>query len=125
MHCRVPMCTGMYSGVYFICHLIKIQEMNNIKSLQIEQIDAQTIFNKFDAIIIAINALKLQTASTNDESLLTRQEVADLLKVSLVTVWSWTGKGILKSYRIGNKIRYKKSEILETPVATKLVGNHH
>lgn len=42
---------------------------------------------------------------------LTRQEVAKILKVSLVTLSDWNKKGILKPYRLGNLIRYKSSEL--------------
>ena len=42
---------------------------------------------------------------------LTRQETARLLQVSLVTLNDWSKRGILQSYRIGGRIRYKKSEI--------------
>jgi excisionase family DNA binding protein len=42
---------------------------------------------------------------------LTRQEVADILKVSLVTLSDWNKKKILNPYRLGNLIRYKRTEI--------------
>jgi excisionase family DNA binding protein len=42
---------------------------------------------------------------------LTRQEVARILKVSLVTLSDWNKKKILNPYRLGNLIRYKRSEI--------------
>tara|TARA_R110001583_G_scaffold114863_1_gene265283 strand:- start:10558 stop:10848 length:291 start_codon:yes stop_codon:yes gene_type:complete len=42
---------------------------------------------------------------------LTRQEVAKILKISLVTLSDWNRKGILKPYRLGNLIRYKQSEL--------------
>jgi excisionase family DNA binding protein len=42
---------------------------------------------------------------------LTRQEVAGILKVSLVTISDWNKKKILNPYRLGNLIRYKRSEI--------------
>jgi excisionase family DNA binding protein len=55
----------------------------------------------------------LKTMATADnETYLTRQEVSNLLNVSLPTIWAWTNKGVLVSYRIGNKIRYRKSEII-------------
>lgn len=53
------------------------------------------------------------TLQTNDQDiLLTRQETSKLLSVSLVTLWDWTRKDIIPAYRIGNKVRYKKSEVL-------------
>ncbi len=42
---------------------------------------------------------------------LTRQEVSKILKVSLVTLSEWNKKKILNPYRLGNLIRYKRSEI--------------
>ena len=53
------------------------------------------------------------TLQTNDKDiLLTREETSKLLSVSLVTLWDWTRKDIIPAYRIGNKVRYKKSEVL-------------
>ena len=51
---------------------------------------------------------------------LTRQEVAKILKISLVTLTDWNNKGILKPYRLGNLIRYKQSEL---DVALKSINN--
>jgi excisionase family DNA binding protein len=42
---------------------------------------------------------------------LTRKEVAKILKVSLVTLTDWNKKGVLKPYRLGNLIRYKRVEL--------------
>ncbi|MCG8247704.1 DNA-binding protein [Tenacibaculum finnmarkense] len=42
----------------------------------------------------------------------TRQQTADFLSVSLVTLFNWNKKGILKTYRVGTKVFYKKSEVL-------------
>lgn len=50
--------------------------------------------------------------SNNQDQLLTRDETAKLLNVSLVTLWDWTRKDIIPAYRIGNKVRYKKGEVL-------------
>jgi len=45
------------------------------------------------------------------EEYLTRKEVAKILKVSLVTIHDWNKKGVLNPFRLGNLIRYKRSEI--------------
>jgi excisionase family DNA binding protein len=42
---------------------------------------------------------------------LSRKEVSELLKVSLVTVHKWTNEGLINSYRIGRRVMYKKNEI--------------
>ena len=42
---------------------------------------------------------------------LTQDEVAQLLKVSKVTIIKYTRNGNLKGYRIGRRVRYKRNEI--------------
>jgi len=51
---------------------------------------------------------------------LTRNEVSDLLGVSLVTVWDWSKKGIITPYKINSRIRFKKSDVLESVYKNKL-----
>ncbi|MAO09741.1 helix-turn-helix protein [Tenacibaculum lutimaris] len=58
------------------------------------------------------NYLKELSKKQNDE-ILTRQEVADYLRISLVTIHSWNKHGILNPIRMGNRIFYKKQDILD------------
>lgn len=44
-------------------------------------------------------------------NLITRKEVSALLSVSVVTIIDWDKKGILKPYKIGNRIRYKLADV--------------
>lgn len=48
---------------------------------------------------------------TSEVRLLTPKEASEKLKVSLVTLWNWDNRGILKPVRIGNKKRYRSSDI--------------
>ena len=54
-----------------------------------------------------------QTNISEKEEYLTRTEVAELLKISVTTVYRWTRSGKLKSYGIGNRVFYKSHEIEE------------
>jgi len=45
--------------------------------------------------------------------LITRIKAAKILNVSLVTLNSWTKKGIIKGYHVGTRVRYKKNEVFE------------
>ena len=58
-------------------------------------------------------AVTLATSADADE-LLTPEETAQLLKVSKVTVWQWSKPvpGILNPRRIGNQVRYLRSEVV-------------
>ena len=78
----------------------------------------QTIDSKLNHLTGLVLDLK-EDSKTNKSSLkenlkeeyLTRQETADMCKVTIETVWAWTKKGKLKAYGIGNRVLYKRSEV--------------
>ena len=41
----------------------------------------------------------------------TRKEAAELIGVSLVTIYNWTKAGVINPYKIGSRVRFKKSDI--------------
>ncbi len=43
--------------------------------------------------------------------LLTRQDVSELLGVSLVTLNQWTKDGQIKAHRIGSRVRYRIEDV--------------
>ena len=88
--------------------------MKNV--VQLENIDATEFKNEIiSGVILALkNNVNLTHLTEQTEQLLTREETAKLLSISLVTLWDWTKKDIIPAYRIGNKIRYKKSEVLKS-----------
>lgn len=49
--------------------------------------------------------------TADSEILLTREEVADMFKISLVTLHSWSNSNMLKPYKIGVHTYFKKSEV--------------
>lgn len=79
--------------------------------LQIESTDSSEFIPK---ILSGFEELlkKNQKNSKDSEVILTREEAAKMLSVSLVTLWKYTKNNIIPAYRIGTKVRYKKSEIL-------------
>lgn len=48
------------------------------------------------------------------DQLMTRQQTADFLSVNLATLWRYTKSGVLPAHQIGNRVYYKRSEILES-----------
>ncbi|MFC2099093.1 helix-turn-helix domain-containing protein [Bacteroidota bacterium] len=46
--------------------------------------------------------------------LLTRKEAAEILGISLPTLHYWTKDGKVPAYRIGNRVRYKRNEVLSS-----------
>lgn len=47
-------------------------------------------------------------------SFLSREEVSKMLKVSLPTLNEWSKRGIVQSYRIGNRVLYRLDEIIQS-----------
>jgi len=54
---------------------------------------------------------KLTVPKREELLLLTRKETAKLLCISLPTLHEWTKTGIIKAYRIGNRVLYKQEEV--------------
>jgi excisionase family DNA binding protein len=48
-----------------------------------------------------------------DSDLLNMAETIELLKVSKVTIHNWKKAGIIKSHKMGRKLYFKESELLE------------
>ena len=53
------------------------------------------------------------TKSEPNVELITRVEVCELLSFNKTSLWKHTKSGKLKSYGIGNRVYYKRSEVLE------------
>ena len=47
------------------------------------------------------------------EELLTRDQAAQLLSITLPTLRDYTRKGFVIGYRIGTRVRYKRNEVLD------------
>lgn len=55
------------------------------------------------------------------EELLSRKDTAELLRITLPTLREYTRRGLVKGYRIGARVRYRRSEVLAAlaPIATR------
>jgi excisionase family DNA binding protein len=43
---------------------------------------------------------------------ITRKEIKEMLSISYPTIHDWCNKKILKPYKIGRQVRFKKSEVI-------------
>tara|TARA_R110002051_G_C8546745_1_gene472022 strand:+ start:43 stop:324 length:282 start_codon:yes stop_codon:yes gene_type:complete len=80
--------------------------------LSIENIESDNLIDKVADKVENI-FLKHSSGLQTNETLLTREECAEMLSISLVTLWKYTRDNLVPAYRIGTKVRYKKSEILQ------------
>ena len=55
--------------------------------------------------------LAAQVAEARKERYLTKEQVKELCGVCDATLWHWNRKGYLKAVKVGNKVRYRTSDI--------------
>lgn len=93
--------------------------------IQIENISAEDFKDEIiKGVISAFKDLIENLQNNNEEIILSRTEAAKLLSISLVTLWDLTRKDKIAAFRIGNKIRYKKSDVLNALIQkNKFNGN--
>lgn len=83
-------------------------QIENISVEELTEIIAEKLVDKLEKKIVTL------ISNQNDEELLTRSETAKILKVELTTLWSWTKKGKITAYGIGNRVYYKRGEIMKS-----------
>ena len=81
-------------------------------TVQFIQATPEELENKIiDRVKVELETLKAEFQPKKPTEYLTRNEVKDLLQIDLSTIWGWTKRGKLKSYGIGARVYYKRSEI--------------
>ena len=54
------------------------------------------------------------TTQTENDDLMTREQVLELLQINASTLWHWQNKGRITVYKFANKCYYKRSELMAT-----------
>ncbi|WP_438711438.1 helix-turn-helix domain-containing protein [Aquimarina muelleri] len=86
-----------------------------LKSTQIYYLTPEELVNQLEERFkIALGSIRAENTKSDSEELLTREQTAKLLSVSLPTLNKWSKLGILNSYHMGNRVYYKKQEIIST-----------
>lgn len=62
-------------------------------------------------IKLAHQELVHQVANVNGETYLSRNEVAEMLRVDKSTLWRWAKRDYLKPIEVGGKRRYRMSDV--------------
>lgn len=55
-----------------------------------------------------------QNIKTENDDLMTREQVLELLQINASTLWHWQNKGRITVYKFANKCYYKRSELMAT-----------
>jgi excisionase family DNA binding protein len=86
----------------------------NKQILQVETITSNALLKEVERLLNeGFKAVAEKMTPPTNDTYLTRQQVAEMFNVTLPTVHSWMNAGILKPYKIGNKTRFLKSEVLK------------
>jgi hypothetical protein len=88
----------------------EIITIENISVEELTEIIAKKLVDKLEMRITKL------ISSQNDDELLTRNETAEFLKINSTTLWNWTKKGKITAYGIGNRVYYKRGEIMKSLV---------
>ncbi|MDP2089480.1 MAG: helix-turn-helix domain-containing protein [Flavobacteriaceae bacterium] len=84
------------------------------KTIQIQEITTDELADKVaEKLMSKIEVYLKEYATKNDETILTREEAANFLKINSSTLWQWSKRGLLFPFGIGNRVYYKKQEILD------------
>lgn len=96
------------------------------KATILHDFSPEQITSLFEGLQNQLTELKANFQPKVPEEFLTRNEVAELLKCDLSTLWNWTKKSKLISYGIGNRTYYKRTEIESAMVClNKKKGAEH
>lgn len=77
------------------------------------------LLDKIKTVVREVLTETKEEPSEPENELLTVAETSQLLKIDRTTLWKWTKDGKLKRYGIGNRVYYKKSEVLESIISLK------
>lgn len=91
--------------------------MSTIQFIQITPEQLQDEILK--GVKVQLNELIKHFQPVKPSEFLTRNEVADLLKVDISTLYNWTKKGVLVQYGIGGRVYYKRQEVEEAIIKIK------
>lgn len=88
--------------------------MSNIQFIQITPQELVNLFietysERFETLSSQVDT----KTSADQKEFFTRKETATFFGVSLVTISDWTKKEIIKPYKVGNRVFYKYSELVQ------------
>lgn len=78
---------------------------------QLHNVEPQQIINPINDLKKQIEDLKNSFQPKEPTEFLTRNEVAEMLKINLSTVHNWTRNKTLVAYSIGSRVYYKRKEV--------------
>jgi predicted DNA-binding transcriptional regulator AlpA len=82
----------------------------------LHELSPEDITAMFNELRAEIKALKNNLDVKEQDSFMTREQVADFLRCDLSTLYHWAKKGKLLPRGLGNRVYYLRSEVMAAPV---------
>lgn len=96
--------------IYAMTDLMQIIS-NSTANIKLE-ITSEDLRHFSDELISrAVNEVAVALKATNEDKLLTREEVKEMCGVCDTTLWLWNKRNYLKAIKVGNKVRYRFSDV--------------
>ena len=90
--------------------LISILRQGNA-NVRLEVSGADLLAFSNELINRAKSELSAEIAEARKEKYLTKEEIKEICGVCDTTLWHWNRTGYLRTVKIGNKVRYRQSDI--------------
>jgi excisionase family DNA binding protein len=86
-----------------------------MKQIIMQNIGVEDLVSIIEAVVkpLLIDSDEQKQNSNPEVKLLTRKQTAEMLHVSLMTLYKWNKADVLKSYGVGNRVYYKLEDIEE------------
>lgn|SRR5574344_757363 len=93
----------------------------NREILQIENLQAEVLLQKFESMETVLQKI-MQVIEVPTQKLITRQETANKLHITLKTLDTWDKLGVVKGCKIGNRVLYNSEEVMKAVISHKKGG---
>lgn len=84
---------------------------SQVITTQFEASEFRTILSECVSETVRREIASLISPSAPPKQILTRQETAEYLSISLQTLHDYTKRGVIQAYRLGYKVRYKLADV--------------
>ena len=98
----------VYTPTWFVSNFIIMVQQVILTQLSIEQL--QNVINN----AVQTGLAQFKPTQPEQTNLLTRKQVCEILNITAPTLHEWTKNGTVTAYKVGTRVRYKQTEVLNT-----------
>lgn len=92
---------------------MKNQNEKLLVQLSVNELQELIAKSVTDEVNKLIKVIQMIPAENYENKVITREETARLLKVSLTTLYHWNKKNILKNKKINSRVYYLKNDVMD------------